>query len=56
MAIIFKIGVGEHALIFRRKGRYAAPDPPTLVLGPFGCFVYTLFNRYELEFSLKRWG
>ena len=56
-AIIFKIPVlDSHVLIFRRRGRYVAPDPPALDFGPFDCFVYTIFNRYELEFSLRRWG
>ena len=56
MAIIFKIPVFDsHVLIFRRKGRYSAPDPPVFVSGPFDCFVFTILNRYELEFSLRRW-
>lgn len=55
--MIFKIPVFDsHALIFRRKGRYSAPDPPVLVSGPFDCFVFTILNRYELEFSLRRWS
>jgi hypothetical protein len=53
--IIFKVPAGEHVLIFRRKGRYSPSDPPRVKFGPFGCFVWTIFNRYELEFSLKRW-
>jgi len=55
MAVIFKIAMGERVLILRRKGRYSAPDPPSLDFGPFDCFIFTILNRYELEFSLKRW-
>ena len=54
--VIFKIPVlNSHVLIFRRIGRYSAPDPPALTFGPFDCFVYRLFNRYEIELGLKRW-
>jgi len=56
MPVLFKLPIlKEHVLIFRRKGRYGAPDPPSLVVGPFDCFVFTLFNKYELELSLRRW-
>lgn len=55
-AVIFKMPIGEYALIFRRKGRYSNPDPPVLDFGPFDCFVFTILNRYELEFSLIRWS
>jgi hypothetical protein len=45
----------DYVLIFRRKGRYSPPDPPVVQYGPFGCFIFTLLNRYELELSLRRW-
>ena len=55
--VIFKIPIlSQHVLIFRRVGRYSAPDPPALILGPFDCFVYRIFNYFELELSLKRWS
>jgi hypothetical protein len=54
--VIFKIPVlDQHVLIFRTRGRYCHPDPPALTFGPFDCFVFVLFKRYELELSLKRW-
>jgi len=45
----------SHVLILRRKGRYTAPEPPSVKFGPFDCFVFTLLNRYEVELSLRRW-
>lgn len=56
MAVIFSVPVlDSHVLILRRIGHYAAPDPPSLIPGPFDCFVYRILNRYELELGLKRW-